>query len=164
MEAFTDLATDFTLFAQEAQRLCAAAGPNYQGYTNLGQTGISPNTRPYFAIAVFDTSKADSAHPCGQICHQTSYEIGTPDAALTELARLLGVTYPPPPVHYMTMAQKEEIIRLLNHPKIRRPEKTRTMLAYNRWDEERAAVAIAKIRKTIENREAERPDQLASAA
>lgn len=57
------------------------------------------------------------------------------------------------PVQYATAAQKEEIIRLLNHPVITRPEKTKMLLNINRLDEERATAAIAKLRKAIDDRE-----------
>ena len=59
----------------------------------------------------------------------------------------------PAPVHYATASQKEEIIRLLNHPLITRQEKTKMLLNINRLDEERATQAIAKLRKAIEDRE-----------
>jgi hypothetical protein len=57
------------------------------------------------------------------------------------------------PVHYATASQKEEIIRLLNHPVITRQEKTKMLLNINRLDEERAVQAIAKLRKAIDDRE-----------
>jgi hypothetical protein len=57
------------------------------------------------------------------------------------------------PVQYATAAQKEEIIRLLNHPLITRQEKTKMLLNINRLDEERATQAIAKLRQAIEDRE-----------
>lgn len=57
------------------------------------------------------------------------------------------------PLHYATASQKEEIIRLLNHPVITRPEKTKMLLNINRLDEERATAAIAKLRSAIEERE-----------
>ncbi|MFC6223669.1 hypothetical protein ACFP2F_10495 [Hymenobacter artigasi] len=57
------------------------------------------------------------------------------------------------PVQYATAAHKEEIIRLLNHPVITRPEKTKMLLNINRLDEERAVQAIAKLRKAIDDRE-----------
>ncbi len=57
------------------------------------------------------------------------------------------------PVLYATASQKEEIIRLLNHPVISRPEKTKMLLNINRLDEERATQAIAKLRKAIDDRE-----------
>ncbi|GAB3638320.1 hypothetical protein GCM10027422_39100 [Hymenobacter arcticus] len=56
-------------------------------------------------------------------------------------------------VQYATASQKEEIIRLLNHPLITRQEKTKMLLNINRLDEERATQAIAKLRKAIEDRE-----------
>ena len=58
----------------------------------------------------------------------------------------------PAPI-YASASQKEEIIRLLNHPVITRPEKTKMLLNINRLDEERATQAIAKLRKAIEDRE-----------
>ena len=57
------------------------------------------------------------------------------------------------PVQYATASQKEEIIRLLNHPVITRPEKTKMLLNINRLDEERAIQAVAKLRKAIDDRE-----------
>jgi hypothetical protein len=57
------------------------------------------------------------------------------------------------PVQYATASQKEEIIRLLNHPVITRQEKTKMLLNINRLDEERATAAIAKLRTAIDERE-----------
>ncbi|QNP53979.1 hypothetical protein H9L05_00895 [Hymenobacter qilianensis] len=63
------------------------------------------------------------------------------------------VEAPAPAIAYATAAQKEEIIRLLNHPVITRQEKTKMLLNINRLDEERATQAVAKLRKAIEDRE-----------
>lgn len=57
------------------------------------------------------------------------------------------------PVHYATAAQKEEIIRLLNHPLITRQEKTKMLINIHRLDEERAIQAIAKLNSAIDERE-----------
>jgi hypothetical protein len=57
-------------------------------------------------------------------------------------------------IKYASAKQKEEIIRLLNHPVITRPEKTKMLLNINKLDEERAAQVIAKLGKVIEEREA----------
>jgi len=57
------------------------------------------------------------------------------------------------PVQYATAAQKEEIIRLLNHPVITRQEKTKMLLNINRLDGERAVQAIAKLGNAIDERE-----------
>ena len=51
-------------------------------------------------------------------------------------------------------AQKENIIRLLNHPVVTRQEKTKMLLCINRLDEERADQAIANLNKSIKEREA----------
>ncbi|MCC9137789.1 hypothetical protein ACFSKU_02165 [Pontibacter silvestris] len=56
-------------------------------------------------------------------------------------------------VRYASAKQKEEIIRLLNNPVITRQEKTKMLLNINRLDEERAAQAIDKLKKVIEERE-----------
>lgn len=56
-------------------------------------------------------------------------------------------------VKYASAKQKEEIIRLLNNPVITRQEKTKMLLNINRLDEERAAQAIDKLKKVIEERE-----------
>ena len=58
-------------------------------------------------------------------------------------------------VKYASAKQKEEIIRLLNNPVITRQEKTKMLLNINKLDEERAAQAIAKLKKVIEDREDE---------
>ncbi|GAA4362237.1 hypothetical protein GCM10023185_29990 [Hymenobacter saemangeumensis] len=58
-----------------------------------------------------------------------------------------------PAVKYATSAQKEEIIRLLNNPVITRGEKTKMLLNISKLDEERAAQAITKLRKAIDERE-----------
>lgn len=57
------------------------------------------------------------------------------------------------PIQYATAEQKEKIIRLLNHPVITRPEKTKMLLNINRLDEERALQCIAKLEKAIDDRE-----------
>ncbi|MCC9166343.1 hypothetical protein [Pontibacter harenae] len=56
-------------------------------------------------------------------------------------------------VRYASAKQKEEIIRLLNNPVVTRQEKTKMLLNINRFDEERAAQAIEKLKKVIEERE-----------
>ena len=58
------------------------------------------------------------------------------------------------PIMYASAELKEQIIRLLNHPVITRPEKTKMLLNINRLDEERAQQAIAKLKSAIEEREA----------
>ncbi len=49
--------------------------------------------------------------------------------------------------------QKAEIIKLLNHPVITMDEKNKMLININRFDEERATQAIAKLKKTIDSRE-----------
>lgn len=69
---------------------------------------------------------------------------------------------PPPvvaPVQYATAHQKEEIIRLLNHPVITRPEKSKILLNINRFDEERAEQCLTKLRQVIDEREHKEPSQ-----
>ncbi len=73
--------------------------------------------------------------------------------AVTTAAELPAAEAAAAPVQYATASQKEEIIRLLNHPLITRQEKTKMLLNINRLDEERATQAIAKLRKAIEDRE-----------
>jgi len=74
-------------------------------------------------------------------------------AVTTTPAELPAVAAEAAPVQYATASQKEEIIRLLNHPLITRQEKTKMLLNINRLDEERATQAIAKLRSAIEDRE-----------
>jgi hypothetical protein len=54
---------------------------------------------------------------------------------------------------YATAQQKEEIIRLLNHPVVTRQEKTKMLLNINKLDQERATQAITNLKKTIDDRE-----------
>ena len=54
---------------------------------------------------------------------------------------------------YATAQQKEEIIRLLNHPVVTRQEKTKMLLNINKLDQERASQAISNLKKTIDDRE-----------
>lgn len=56
-------------------------------------------------------------------------------------------------IQYASAKKKEEIIRLLNNPVILREEKTKMLLNINKFDEKRAAEAIEKLKKTIEDRE-----------
>lgn len=60
------------------------------------------------------------------------------------------------PVTYATAAQKEEIIRLLNHPVILLSEKSKMLLNINRLDVERAGQALEKLANTIEDRLAQK--------
>lgn len=53
---------------------------------------------------------------------------------------------------YATAWQKEEIIRLLNHPAITRQEKTKALLNLNKHNPEQADVAIAKLKQDISDR------------
>ena len=80
------------------------------------------------------------------------------DQPLTPAAEFAPATAP---VVYATASQKEEIIRLLNHPVITRQEKTKMLLNINRLDEERATAAIAKLRTAIDERE-NGPDRVAA--
>ncbi|WP_236705077.1 hypothetical protein [Hymenobacter sp. AT01-02] len=68
-------------------------------------------------------------------------------------AEPVAVVAESPAPSYASASQKEEIIRLLNHPVITRPEKTKMLLNINRLDEERATQAIAKLKKAIDDRE-----------
>jgi hypothetical protein len=52
-----------------------------------------------------------------------------------------------------TSKQKEDIIRLLNNPVITQPEKTKMLLNLNKLNQERAAEAISKLTKVINERQ-----------
>ena len=124
---------------------------------------INEKGQEFFTVTALDCQH-DQAH--------TMAYGETEEAALTMLAKALKVNYPLPAptyavsgsaegitptqasiIQYATTSQKEEIIRLLNHPLITRQEKTKMLLSINRLDEERATQAIAKLRKAIEDRE-----------
>jgi len=57
------------------------------------------------------------------------------------------------PVRFASNEQKEKIIELLNNAVITRQEKTKMLLNINRFDDVRAAEAIEKLKKVIEERE-----------
>jgi hypothetical protein len=60
-----------------------------------------------------------------------------------------------PIIRYATAKQKEEIIRLLNHPVITRQEKTKMLLNINKIDLVRADECIVKLKKAIQERQEE---------
>jgi hypothetical protein len=156
-------------FTTAAQALLAAAGKaNAHLSTSMARNG---KVYEYYLSA---TEATDLPWP-----HQVGAAMAkTPEQALAGFAAALGVGYPltaaaPEPaapavvsgsaevltptqaalVQYASPTQKEQIIRLLNHPLITRLEKTKMLLNINRLDEERATQAIAKLRKAIEDRE-----------
>ncbi|WP_426491103.1 hypothetical protein [Hymenobacter sp. 102] len=51
---------------------------------------------------------------------------------------------------YATLEQKTEIIRLLNHPAIARPEKTKVLLNINRISQDKATETIEHLNATID--------------
>jgi hypothetical protein len=59
---------------------------------------------------------------------------------------------PAPAIKFATAKQKEEIIRLLNHPVITRQEKTKMLLNINKLDQDRADQAVVKLKQVIEER------------
>jgi hypothetical protein len=58
-----------------------------------------------------------------------------------------------PKIKMATVKQKEQLIKLLNSPYITADEKNKMLLNVNSFDEERAKQAIARLKKTIEDRE-----------
>ncbi len=94
-------------------------------------------------------SVAAAAEPAAPVMRAVTNEPAAPDLVPAEAPAAEAAA----PVQYATASQKEEIIRLLNHPLITRQEKTKMLLNINRLDEERATQAIAKLRKAIEDRE-----------
>jgi hypothetical protein len=103
--------------------------------------------------------------PAEEMDYNTNALVATPapvvaTAAAVPAMQVLPTDAPAPavaaeqaPVQYATASQKEEIIRLLNHPVITRQEKTKMLLNINRLDEERATAAITKLRNAIDERE-----------
>lgn len=66
---------------------------------------------------------------------------------------LLIPTGVPDQPRFATSEQRAEITRLLNHPQISRPEKSRMLLKIHSMKEERAAQAIVNLTETIQERE-----------
>ena len=67
-----------------------------------------------------------------------------------------------PEVAHATTKQKEQIIKLLNNPVISAEEKNKMLLSINSLTEERAKQAIAKLKKTIADREANNGESAAA--
>ena len=122
----------------KAYRNCLAWIIRAAGYEPTPAEEMDYNTNTHAAIVAPATAVAQ-ALPAMQV---------VPAEAPTVAAEQAGA-----PMQYATAAQKEEIIRLLNHPVITRPEKTKMLLNINRLDEERAIQSIAKLRKAIDDRE-----------
>ena len=126
----------------KAYRNCLAWIIRAAGYEPTPAEEMDYNTNTVAVAAPAPAAAVAQAVPAMQV---VPAEPAAPAPAAAEAAAA--------PVQYATAAQKEEIIRLLNHPVITRPEKTKMLLNINRLDEERATQAIAKQRKAIEDRE-----------
>ena len=100
----------------------------------------------------YETNKSAAASVAAPVQSVPAMQVVPAETAAPAAAAVAGEA-PAAPVQYATALQKEEIIRLLNHPVITRPEKTKMLLNINRLDEERAIQAIAKLRKAIDDRE-----------
>ncbi|WP_114779643.1 hypothetical protein [Botryobacter ruber] len=109
--------------------------------------GYEPTPAEEMDYSGNDTAKADK-----QPAVPTEKK-ATMKAAPATTAAPAAETEPAPGIRYASAKQKEEIIRLLNNPVITRQEKTKMLLNINRLDEERAAQAIEKLKKVIEDRE-----------
>ncbi|MBD1398863.1 hypothetical protein H9Q13_16955 [Pontibacter sp. JH31] len=110
-----------------------AAGYEPTPVEEMDYAGNESSAKPAVPTEKKATMKAASATPSA-------------DKAPAEAEQTAGV-------RYASAKQKEEIIRLLNHQVITRQEKTKMLLNINRFDEERAAQAIDKLKKVIEDRE-----------
>lgn len=110
-----------------------AAGYEPTPVEEMDYAGNEPAAKPAVPTEKKATMKAAAAAPVAE-------------NAPTEAEQVTGV-------RYASAKQKEEIIRLLNNPVITRQEKTKMLLNINRFDEERAAQAIDKLKKVIEDRE-----------
>lgn len=150
-------------FTREAEKLRAALKMKT---IQVGFTGIplATTTRLAYTVTGYDeenkllaVTRDDAADALADVARENARRFGlrrkeVPKALQSDEAKavLAGQSIP---MQYATREQKEEIIRLLNHPVITRPEKTSMLLSINRMDEERAIQAIAKLRKAIDDRE-----------
>ena len=131
----------------KAYRNCLAWIIRAAGYEPTPAEEMDWNTNTPAAVA-----PAPAAAPIAQPTMQVVAADSAPEVpAVAEVS-----------VQYATASQKEEIIRLLNHPVITRPEKTKMLLNINRLDEERATQAVAKLRKAIDERENTAPQKAAA--
>ncbi len=126
----------------KAYRNCLAWIIRAAGYEPTPAEEMDYNTNTQQQAAVVPSVAASAPVPAMQV---VPADAPAPAVAAEEA--------PTAPVQYATAAQKEEIIRLLNHPVITRQEKTKMLLNINRLDEERAVQAIAKLGNAIDERE-----------
>ncbi|WP_266206117.1 hypothetical protein [Pontibacter kalidii] len=112
-----------------------AAGYEPTPSEEMDYSGNEPSAKAKPAVPTEKkaTMKSSTAEPVAEAAEQQEEQSGS--------------------VRYASAKQKEEIIRLLNNPTITRQEKTKMLLNINRFDEERAAQAIDKLKKVIEERE-----------
>ncbi|MDO7848999.1 hypothetical protein Q5H92_21725 [Hymenobacter sp. M29] len=89
-------------------------------------------TAKEWATAVERTSNTENTATLAKWYRNAAAEISRREAAAA-------------PVGYATNAQKEQIIRLLNHPAVTRPKKTKVLLRINRYEAREAAQLIADL-------------------
>ena len=137
--------TDF--LAEEAAKIFASAGQS-RLEVRTSCTRRRDGSK-YYEVVAYDPDA--SRNPLNLSC---AYGIGEELMdVLAQVAAKLDVAYPFS-VEYVTGEQKQEIIRLLNDPRISRPEKTRVLLSINRMTTATAADAITGLQAAINERAA----------
>ena len=134
--------TDF--LAEEAAKIFTAAGqPRLEVRTSC--------TRRRDGSKCYDVTTYDPDGTRNPLDMHCAYGLGdSVEGVLGQVAAKLGVSYPlPGPA---TRNQREEIITLLNHPRIERREKTVGLLNINRYTTATAIELIAGLKKDINAR------------
>jgi hypothetical protein len=85
---------------------------------------------------------------------EMEYQGNTPATSAQSTAQQAIAAEEDADIKTATAKQKAEIIKLLNHPTITMDEKNKMLMNINRFDEDRAGQAIAKLKKSIEDRTA----------
>lgn len=108
-----------------------------------------PEAAPMAVPAVVPSPRAEPAPARAEKPAPTT--LRQADQAAADVANASANAAPKGPL--MTQKQREEIIRLCNHPLIERPEKTRVNMRINTYDEDKAAQVIRELRSRIDKRE-----------
>jgi hypothetical protein len=137
----------------KAYRNCLAWIIRAAGYEPTPAEEMDYNTNTQAAAPAPGKLEAGPSAPASTVPAPSATAAASGEAAMQVVPAEAQYGDAAAPVQYATAAQKEEIIRLLNHPVITRPEKTKMLLNINRLDEERAVQAIAKLRNAIDDRE-----------
>jgi hypothetical protein len=127
----------------EALAICVAAGrPELEVAAEVRAT-----RRKTLALTLTAWDPDGERNPLD--CHCALVFGDTAEQVLERFAGKLGIAYPLPLVSYATTEQKEELIRLANHPLVARQEKSALLLGMIKLNESEAAQKITDFRQEL---------------